>query len=100
MTSNVKCVRLSTGEDLIGEIEHTKEGMFKIKNPLMILLQPSQTGGLSLRLIPHLMYAKSKEFTYPESSVIMDPFDATDELEKEYRAAFSKIVLPESKLAI
>ena len=99
MSSSIQCVRLVTGEDLIAEVEIDNETkMYKLSNPLMILLTPSQKDNrMNLSLLPFMGFAKERVFEYNRRS-IMTVFAPNEKLEDEYRKVFGKVVVARPSL--
>lgn len=89
----VKCVRLTTGEELIGDITEHDAGI-TIGTPANIFLQPNGKGGLNVSLLPLFPYAEKKEFVFPKTYVVL-MFSPNADLYNEYNRIFgSGLVIP------
>ena len=95
--SEVKIVRLKTGEEILCEYsvsEHRK--MTHIKNGLMIV--PTEQ---SIGFIPFMVYADLPDNTFSvKSSHVLWVVDPVAELIEKHQDTFSTIVAPESKIII
>lgn len=62
MTTEIKCLRLSTGEDLIAKIEYLTADKIKIVAPYQIVMagQPSPSGDMQFAFLPWPMFAERK----------------------------------------
>jgi len=89
----VKCVRLTTGEEIIADVtEH--EGGMTLSVPANIFLQPNNKGQVTVSLIPLFPYAEKKEFVFPASSIVVS-FHPSKELHNEYNRLFgSNLIIP------
>jgi len=83
---DINCVRLVTGEDLIGNITW-KHSEVTVKNPAMIVVMQAGEGRFNIGLAPYLPYAKEKEFHFREDSVLTR-FEPNIELRNEYSRIF------------
>lgn len=91
---NIQCLRLISGEDLIGEVELRIEGSVTITDPCAIVMIPAAQNQFTIGLAPFLPFASKKEFTFnPED--IMLRFDPATELRNEYTRVTNKgLTLP------
>ena len=89
----VKCVALTTGQEIIGEVtEH--DGGVTLGTPASIFLQPTKTGQVGVSLLPLYPYAEKKEFVLPATAVLAI-FNPSRELHNEYNRIFgSGLVIP------
>lgn len=91
---NIQCLKLVTGEDLIGEVELRMEGSVIIKDACAIVMIPAERNQFSVGLAPYLPFAAKKEFTFDPDDVILR-FDPANELRNEYMRITKKgIELP------
>ena len=93
--SEIKILRLTSGEQLISKVTEKMEGGYTLKNPAMLV--PAGQGQLGLA--PWMPYADTDNLEIPEREVsfVVDP--VTD-LANEYSQAFgSGLVVPEKKVA-
>ena len=93
--SDVKIVRMTSGEQLLSKVTEKMEGGYTLKNPALMI--PHGQGQLGLA--PWMPYADTSSFDVPASEVsfVVDP--VTDLL-NEYSQAFgSGLVVPDKKVA-
>jgi hypothetical protein len=90
----IKCIKLVTGEDLIGDVEVQGDSL-TIETPCAVVLIPTQEHQYSVGLAPFLPFAASKKFSYSREHVVL-VYEAADQLKNEYNRITGKgIVLPE-----
>lgn len=94
--TDIKIIRLSTGEELISTVEKTHLGL---KLTDCAILIPTQQN--SLGLAPFMAYSKAGEtgMTIPESFV-MFMVDPVDDLKAQYQNMFSKVITPNKKIIL
>ena len=62
---NIKCLVLNNGQEIIAQVEETdvkEPDLYTIKEPISILLVPSQSGQVSIQFIPYLPYSENRVF--------------------------------------
>jgi hypothetical protein len=71
---NIRLFRLISGEEIVGEEDGTSQGMAKraIKNPCLIGLMPTPTGGATLNMQPLLLFSDTKEIKIKEDHILYD----------------------------
>ena len=84
--SEVKIVRLSTGEELLCKVEGES---LTVSTPVLIL--PTADGKLSF--MPYMPYADIEELTIKERNV-MFMVDPTPELANQYKQMIGDVVVP------
>lgn len=67
--SNIKCVRLVAGEEVIGEVTDLNDAV-TIKNPAAIHLVPRQDGQVGIGLHPWLPYSEDESFLISKDKVV------------------------------
>jgi len=98
-TSEVKILRLATGEELICDAETTHTSsrgtVYKVKD-IAILIPTEQN---SLGLAPFVPYStastKGIELADKDVMFVTDPID---DLKKQYQNMFSKVMTPDQKI--
>lgn len=91
---NIQCLKLITGEDLIGEVELRMEGTVMIKDPCAIVMIPAAQNQFTVGLAPYLPFAAKKEFSFDPDDVVLR-FEPANELRNEYSRITGKgITLP------
>ena len=68
--NNIKLLRLTTGEEIVGEVQESASGTHAIKNPCAIGLIPTQTGQVTLNMQPWLLFSDTKSVTIKDSHVL------------------------------
>lgn len=96
--SDIKIVRLSTGEELICEV-HSVEGRLDLKTLKDIaILIPTQQN--SLGLAPFMAYSNAPKGMTVATNFIMFMVDPVEDLKKQYQSMFSKVITPTQKIII
>jgi len=93
---DVKLIRMATGEDLIAEIVEHDEAGIKLKNPCIVLIQPTETSRANINITHWVPYAADKDFIINNQHVIF-MIDPADDLLNNYKAAFSPLILAKSQ---
>ena len=76
--SNLKCLKLVTGEEIIGDVEKLSDGSVKIKDAAQIVMMPGSSSKLSLGLVPFLPYSEDDAFTLVQDHIIVLHTPSTD----------------------
>ena len=105
---NIKLMRLSTGEDLIGDVTGTftknqgtgvKTGI-TVENPCIVYITQTQTGGHNVGLTRWMPYADNKTFEIDDNFIVTIAEPAAD-LAKQYDQVFgSGIIVPQQGIEI
>lgn len=89
----VKCIRLTTGEEIIATVKETELG-WVLEKPANIFMQPDGKGNVRVALMPLFPYAEKPEFVFPKSAVVTS-FTPSAELYNEYSRIFgSGLLIP------
>lgn len=98
--SNVKLVRLLSGEELLTEVV-VQEKTIEIKNPVRVMVVPSKTdpNTPSIGLAPWAEFSDEKVFTIDKFHVvvIMNP---VEEFVNQYKQMFGGIITNKPKLIL
>ena len=96
--SEIKVVKLVSGEELVVEITEENDSSVTFKNPVAAVLQRSQqTGGAALGFMPW-MHAADGPFTVDRSKIICTG-NVADEVKNGYNQIFGAgIVVPPKQL--
>ena len=84
--SNVKCVVLTSGVELMGVIEDREE-LITIKEAAHVAMVPSGNGQLSYAVIPWLPYAKDSTFSISVDN-ILTVFEPNTEILNHYNRIY------------
>ena len=89
----VRCVRLTTGEEIIASVRETENG-WELETPANIFMQPDGKGNVRIALMPLFPYAEKPEFIFPKSAVVTS-FEPSAALYNEYSRIFrSGLLIP------
>jgi hypothetical protein len=98
---DVKLIRLINGDELIAEVLEHNAIVLKIKQPLRVLIVPSQQNPNqpSVAFAPWAEFSSDKEMDLASSAVlaVMTPIP---EFDKQYRNSFSAIKLQTPQLLV
>ena len=98
--SNIKCLKLISGDEVIADIDEGIEGLVILKKPLQIMMIPNQNNQFGIGLAPFCPYAKD-DVVPLRSGAILSIFDPETGMLNEYNTRFgSGIVVPESKIIL
>jgi len=98
--SNIKCLKLISGDEVIADIDEGIEGLVILKKPLQIMMIPNQNNQFGIGLAPFCPYAKD-DMVPLRSGAILSIFDPETGMLNEYNTRFgSGIVVPESKIIL
>jgi hypothetical protein len=96
---NLKILRLSTGEEIMGEVTSDSGTVVTIKNPIRIIVVPSQSDpkNPSVAFAPFMQWSDDKELTLNKDHVITIVTPIT-EFVNQYNGMFGGIVVPQTKI--
>jgi hypothetical protein len=94
----IGCIRLTTGEDILGTIEDPESsGVGKVvKEPVQLAMMPDpkNQGNVLVQFIPFLAFAKSNTIQIPEAMIGWQ-YEPSDNIRNAYSERFgSGIVVP------
>lgn len=92
-------IRLSTGEELMGEVTSNSGQVLTVKNPVRVVVVPSKTdpNNPSVAFAPFIQWSDDKELTLNSNHVITTATPIT-EFVNQYNGMFGGIVVPKSGL--
>jgi hypothetical protein len=97
---NIKAIKLTTGEDIIAEIEYLENDFWKLKNPVQVSMVPSRSSGQpTFGFIPFPLTSNDKEVKI-NSSHIMFECEPAEEFLHQYNTLFGNIVTPTTGLIL
>jgi hypothetical protein len=98
--SNIKCIKLISGEEIIADLDETVEGLVILKKPLLIMMVPNQNNQFGIGLAPFCPYAAGGDIPIRAGAVV-SIFEPDAGMKNEYNVRFgSGIVVPESKIIV
>ena len=83
--SEVKCIRLNTGEVIMGFVKKTLLGNYIITDP-QIILTVADSGKMEVNFAPRIPYAKEYKFKIMKP-LIQTVFDPKPQLETNFKVA-------------
>ena len=97
--SDIKCLKLITGEDIICEYS-SSDATITMKNPVQVSMVPTRTGEPNFGFIPFPLVSNDKEITV-DSAKVMFVCEPAEEFLNQYNQIFgSGIVTPSKKLIV
>ena len=93
----VKILKLITGEEVIGEVVAEEKKFIELKNPLSIMLRPSQEG-FTFGFVPWCNLMDGNKQIPLDKVVVMG--DASDDVKNAYNSMFGGIVTPPKQLLV
>ena len=97
MKMNIKILKLITGEEIIGEVSVEGETFITLKNPLAIIIRPSQEG-FTFGFMPWCNLMDGEKRLSMSNVVTMG--SPTDEVKNTYSSMFGGIVTPPKQLIV
>ena len=94
--SNIKIVRLTTGEELICDAKVNSTDQVILKD--VAILIPTQQNQLGLA--PFMAYSDAKDGFNTTMASIMFIVEPVSELKNQYQQMFSKVITPTSNLVV
>lgn len=59
LTPEVLLVKLASGEEIIGKVVELNEGASQVESPLVVVMRPDNSGGVSISFIPFMALAEN-----------------------------------------
>lgn len=98
--SNIKCIKLISGEEIIADLDESIEGLVILKKPLLIMMVPNQNNQFGIGLAPFCPYAAGGDIPVRAGAVV-SIFEPDAGMKNEYNVRFgSGLVVPESKIIV
>ena len=101
MATNIKLLKLISGDEIIGEILSETNIEVVIKNPVRVVVMPSKANpqAPTVGFAPWAEFSEDKQFSIHKAHVIAS-MKPVQEFINQYNAMYSGLVLPEKKLII
>lgn len=101
MATNLKLLKMISGEELLAEITKETDTHVSIKNPVRVVIVPTKTSpqNPTVGFAPWVDFSEEKEFTIHKAHVIV-MMKPVQEFINQYNTMFGGIVAPASKLII
>ena len=96
---NIKILRLSTGEEILGEVTEENSSSLKIKNPVRVVVVPSKAdpNNPSVAFAPFIQWSDDKVLTLNANHVITTATPITEFI-NQYNGMFGGLVVPQTKI--
>ena len=95
--SEIKVFKMINGEEIISKVTSGSENGYFLEDPAVIMLQPTQGGGMGVGIAPYMPYVTGK--IYLNMTAIAAEGTPEEKMQNEYRRIFSGIeIAPASAL--
>jgi len=95
--SEIKTLKMTSGEEVIGRVEHDEDGETYISSPLVIQIMQLPQGGFGLGLIPWVHSSKTQRVQLNFAQV-MAQVDPDKDIQDEYISQTSGIKIASAGL--
>ena len=94
---NLLLLRLSTGEEILGEVLVHDDKIYQIKNPVRVVVVPSKTdpNNPSVAFAPFMQWTDDKELTLSANHVMLTASPIA-EFVNQYNGMFGGLVVPKT----
>jgi hypothetical protein len=90
----LRILKLTTGEEIVGELESDDNGTYRIKQPCLLGIAMGPQGKPSLQMQPMLLFSDQKVVSFKDTHVLYDVSVAI-EIQNKYNEIYgSGIVIP------
>jgi hypothetical protein len=98
MKMTVKALKLTTSEEVVGEVVSETDDAVALKNVVVVAIQPGPDGRAALGFLPFMPYlGKDKTITFSAKNIILcEAVD--DQMANQYNSVFGGIVVPPKQL--
>lgn len=94
----VRALKLTTSEEVIGEVVGDTADSITLKNVVVVAIQPGPDGRAALGFLPFMPYlGKDKSITIKLANVIVSE-EVDDQMANQYNSVFGGIVVPPKTL--
>ena len=95
--ANLRILKLSTGEEIVGDIVEETADKYRMENPCVLAIGMNQAGKAALQMQPLLIFSEQKVVEFNPSHVIYN-VSVAQEIKNKYNEIYgSGIVLPTSQ---
>ena len=95
--ANLRILKLTTGEELVGDIVEETPEKYRVENPCVLGIAMGPNGKASLQMQPMLIFSEQKKVDINRANVIYD-VTVAPEIENKYNEIYgSGIVLPKKQ---
>ena len=97
---SLKVLKLTSGEEIIGDIEHGTKDDIIIDTPAKLVMFPTEKDGIGMAIMVWLPYSNDKKVSI-KKQFIMTKVKPSDEIANEYNNRFgSGIVTPTKEIIV
>ena len=95
--ANLRILKLSTGEEIVGDIVEENADKYRMENPCVLAIGMNQAGKAALQMQPLLIFSEQKVVEFNPNHVIYN-VSVAQEIKNKYNEIYgSGIVLPPSQ---
>jgi len=92
--ANLRILKLTTGEELVGDIVEETSDKYRMENPCVLAIGMNQAGKAALQMQPLLIFSEQKVVEFNSNHVIYN-VSVAQEIKNKYNEIYgSGIVLP------
>ncbi len=92
--ANLRILKLSTGEEIVGDIVEETADKYRVENPCVLAIGMNQAGKAALQMQPLLIFSEQKVVEFNPNHVIYN-VSVAQEIKNKYNEIYgSGIVLP------
>ena len=100
MQNKLRILKLSTGEEIVGNITERSGDLISIENPCVLGIAMGPNGKASLQMQPMLIFSEQKKVDINRANIIYD-VSVAPEIENKYNEIYgSGIVMPKTQSII
>ena len=95
--ANLRILKLTTGEELVGDIVEETPEKYRVENPCVLAIGMNSQGKASLQMQPMLIFSEQKVVEINRANIIYE-VTVAPEIENKYNEIYgSGIVLPKKQ---
>ena len=97
--ANLRILKLSTGEEIVGDIVEETADKYRMENPCVLAIGMNQAGKAALQMQPLLIFSEQKVVEFNPNHVIYD-VSVAQEIKNKYNEIYGSgiVVPPQSKI--
>lgn len=95
----IKVLKMVSGEEVLAEVISEEADRVKVKNPLSIMMQRTQSGEIGMGFLPYLPYSESRDFEFKAEHIVVCK-EVDNELKNQYNNIFGGIITPPKKILL
>lgn len=101
MATNIKLIRIFSGEDLLGEVLETTDTTITVKNPVRVIVIPNKAtpDQPGVAFAPFSHWTKDTDLVL-NKAVVLTVMNPIIEFVNQYNATFGGLVVPDNKIIL